>query len=88
MFSVVIPTFNREKLLERALNSVIEQSEKGFEIIVVDNVSTDNTKTIVSQIIAKHKRFKIRYIYQENSGSPAGAVTPRLITRVWNGYHF
>ena len=43
-FSVIIPTFNREKLLIKALNSVLSQNYQNFEIIIVDNFSTDQTE--------------------------------------------
>jgi len=42
--SVIIPTYNRKKLLIETLTSVFEQEYKDFEIIVVDDGSTDNTK--------------------------------------------
>jgi len=68
--SVIIPTFNRSQLLERALNSVLSQSFNDFEIIVIDDASTDKT---IEQL---QKNFKqeikmgiIRYIRnEENKG--------------------
>ncbi|MDJ0955568.1 MAG: glycosyltransferase [Arenicellales bacterium] len=61
--SVVIPTFNREKLLCRALDSVVAQSLQPFEIIVVDDGSTDSTQTIV-----KNGYKEVVYIFQPNRG--------------------
>ena len=58
--SVIIPTYNREKLLMRAIQSVLNQTFKDFEIIVVDDSSRDNTKEVVKSI--KDKRIK--YIYK------------------------
>lgn len=46
-FSVVIPTYNRAELLERAIISVLNQSFQDFEIIIIDNNSTDNTLDVV-----------------------------------------
>ncbi len=69
--SVIIPTYNREKLLHRALASVIKQSLSCDEIIVVDDGSVDGSRMLVSQIAAQSP-VKVRYIYQENKG-PAAA---------------
>ena len=60
--SVIIPTYNREKFLEIAIESVLNQSYKKFELIVVDDGSTDNT----SQILKKYSN--ITELYQKNSG--------------------
>ena len=61
VFSVVIPTFNRAHTLPRAIESVLNQSFKDFELIVVDDGSTDDTQRIV-------ERYPVQYFYQENSG--------------------
>ena len=65
--SVIIPTFNYGKYIEKAIDSVLSQTYKDFEIIVVDDGSTDNTKEIIE---TKYKD-KVRYFYQENKGAPA-----------------
>jgi len=70
-FSVVIPAYNREKELPKCIESVLSQTYKNFEIIVVDNGSTDNSKNIVQSYINQDSRVK--YFWQENSGSPAGS---------------
>lgn len=56
--------------LPRAIDSVIEQTHKNWELIVVDDGSTDNTSQIIGNYIKQNKRIK--YIYQKNSGGPAG----------------
>jgi len=61
--SVIIPTYNREKALGRAIDSVLEQTCGDFEIIVVDDGSTDGTREVVGAY-----RERVRYIYQENEG--------------------
>ena len=57
--SVVIPVYNEEKYIKNCLESLMKQEEKPDEIIVVDNVSTDNTTNIIKnykdiKIIKKH----------------------------------
>jgi glycosyltransferase involved in cell wall biosynthesis len=61
--SVIIPTYNNARYIKRAIDSLLEQSIKDFEIIVVDDGSTDDTKDIVSAY-----GNSIKYIYQENKG--------------------
>ncbi len=69
--SVVIPTYNRAKLLARALQSVLDQRLPCDEIIVVDDGSTDFTNDSVRQFAAD-SLVKVRYLHQENRG-PAAA---------------
>lgn len=61
--SVVIAAYNAEKYIQRAIDSVLAQSRRAEEIIVVDDGSTDNTGEVV-----KRYGSKVRYIYQENAG--------------------
>lgn len=65
--SVIIPTYNREKFLKRAIESVLKQTFQDFELIIVDDGSTDETKKTVESF----QSDKIKYIYQENSGGGA-----------------
>lgn len=78
--SVIIPTYNRVKLLPEALDSVLNQTYRDFEIIIVDDGSMDNTKEIVESYINLQTRqpvnpLTIRYIYQENKGPAAARNT-------------
>lgn len=57
MISVIIPTFNREKTILRALESVQNQTYKDLEIIVVDDASTDNTADSLSKIEDKRVKY-------------------------------
>jgi glycosyltransferase involved in cell wall biosynthesis len=66
--SVIVPTYNRSELLPRAINSILNQTFKDFELIIVDDGSTDNTKKIIEKYSENDSRIK--YIYQENSGGP------------------
>lgn len=63
-FSVVIPLYNKEKHIKRALNSVLKQSYNNFEIIIVNDGSTDNSLNEVKKI----NDSRIRLITQDNSG--------------------
>ena len=69
--SVVIPCYNYAYYLPEAVESVINQTYQNFEIIIVNDGSTDNTREVADQIIANHPARKIRLINQENSGQPA-----------------
>jgi len=69
--SVVIPLYNKEAEIERALRSVVEQSLAPREIIVVDDGSTDNSRLIVERLVAEHPEAGIRLITQPNSGVSA-----------------
>ena len=51
-FSVVIPSYNQSIFIEKAINSVLRQTFKNYEIIVIDNYSTDNTKSILDKYIS------------------------------------
>lgn len=62
-FSIVIPTYNRENIITTTIKSVLNQTFNNYEIIIVDDGSTDNTKNIVSEI----KDDRIKYIYQKNA---------------------
>lgn len=67
VFSIIIPTFNRADLLPRAIQSVLAQTFTDFELIVVDDGSTDNTREITQYI----KDARLRYVYQKNKGVSA-----------------
>lgn len=70
-FSIIIPTYNRAHLLPKAIQSVIEQSFTNWELIIVDDGSTDNTKEVISNF----KDVRIKYIYQSNQERSAARNT-------------
>jgi len=70
MVSVVIPVYNAGPAIRRAIDSVLAQSFTDYEIIVVDDGSTDNTEELV-----KKYGSKVKYIYQENSGRSSARNT-------------
>jgi glycosyltransferase involved in cell wall biosynthesis len=65
--SVVIPTFNRARVLERAIESVLIQDFRDFELIVVDDGSTDSTREILEKV-ANCEGERVRCVFQENRG--------------------
>lgn len=64
--SVIIPVYNVEKYLERCLDSVLAQTFQDFEVICVNDGSTDNSLEILQQYVQKDERVKI--LNQENKG--------------------
>ncbi|MFH2124821.1 MAG: glycosyltransferase family A protein [Pseudomonadota bacterium] len=69
--SVIIPTYNREAFLGRAIRSVLRQTLACSEILVIDDGSTDQTVALVSSL-REHSVIPIHFFYQENMG-PAAA---------------
>lgn len=65
MFSIIIPTYNNASEISRALNSILEQTYENWELIIVDDGSTDDTQAILKPYL-KDKRVK--YVYQFNQG--------------------
>lgn len=64
LVSVVMPTYNGSKFIAGAIDSILSQTYKNFEFIIVDDGSTDNT----SELIKSFKDDRIKYIFQENKG--------------------
>ena len=63
-FAVVIPTFNRSDRLSHALRSVLAQTTSDFEVVVVDDGSTDDTQHVVKSFDSP----RLTYVRQENAG--------------------
>jgi glycosyltransferase involved in cell wall biosynthesis len=63
MFSIIIPSYNRANHLPKAIESVLAQSFTDWELIIVDDGSTDNTR----ELVASYNDPRIKYIYQENA---------------------
>jgi len=67
--SIIVPVFNVEKYLKKCLDSIINQAFQNFELILVDDGSTDNSGKICDEYKIKDKRVKV--IHQENKGLSA-----------------
>lgn len=65
--SVIIPAYNQAHFIGRAIQSVLDQTYQDFEIIVVDDGSTDNT----AEVVHGFEDSRIRYLFQENQGLSA-----------------
>jgi glycosyltransferase involved in cell wall biosynthesis len=68
--SVIIPTYNRSAIVPRAIESVLQQTYPDYELIVVDDGSTDDTRERLEEYAAR-----IQYIYQPNRGVSAAQNT-------------
>lgn len=66
LFSVIIPVYNSEKFIRRCINSILEQTYQKFEVIVIDDGSTDSTSKILKNFSEEDARIKV-YKF-DNSG--------------------
>lgn len=79
LFSIVIATYNRGHLLKRALNSLLQQTEKNWEAWIIDDGSTDQTEKITSSYL---KQFSnIHYHKQANQGEAKAKNTGIKVSR-------
>jgi len=74
LISVVIPTYNRAEKMARAVLSAVKQAYSHWEVIVVDDGSTDHTKDKIIELQSQHPD-KIHYVVQANAGPAAARNT-------------
>ena len=67
MITVFTPTYNRKKELENLYVSLLNQTDKDFEWLIIDDGSTDDTKKFISKL-KKENKINVKYIYKENGG--------------------
>jgi len=74
LISIIIPTFNRCKYLQKTLESVVVQNidDDLYEILVINNNSTDHTQKVIDKYIRDYKNLAIRYIFEPISGLLSG----------------
>ena len=65
-FSVIIPTYNRKEFLKKAINSVLEQTEKDWELLIVDDGSSDGSQPLKEEI-AKEEKAKEEIVKEEKA---------------------
>ena len=67
-FSIIIPAYNVHEYVEKAINSVLEQDFKNYELIVVNDASTDNTAEVVKKYEEKFDNVKL-ITHKDNKAS-------------------
>ena len=67
LVSIILPTYNREKYLNRSIDSVLNQTYKNWELLIIDDGSNDKTLLIVKSYLNKFPN--IRYFFHENRGA-------------------
>ena len=65
--SIIVPVYNQEKYLSKCLDNILEQTYKNFELICVDDGSTDNSQNILKKYEKLDGRVEV--LYQKNSGA-------------------
>lgn len=75
--SIILPTYNRDNLIARSIKSILNQSYQDFELIIVDDGSTDNTPKIVKKL--KRKDERIRYLKHEKNHGAAKARNTGIV---------
>ena len=89
LVSILITTFNRRKLLDRALKSVLMQTFTNYEIFVIDDHSEDDTPIFMKKMLKKFKN--IQYIYnKENMASKGGdkSIFKKFVTEISEAKYF
>ena len=73
--SFITPTYNDAESIVETMESVVNQTYKNWEMIIVDDGSTDNTKQVVENYIKERNVDKIKYVYQENGDQLNAIIT-------------
>ncbi|MGN1053427.1 MAG: glycosyltransferase family A protein, partial [Candidatus Scatosoma sp.] len=68
MITVFTPTYNRGYIIHKLYASLLNQTDKNFEWLVIDDGSTDDTERYFTRLLKQKNPFTVRYIKQENGG--------------------
>lgn len=68
LITIFTPTYNRKRLIENLYQSLLAQTQKKFEWLIIDDGSTDDTELFFKELIARQQPFPIRYLKQTNGG--------------------
>ncbi len=83
--SIIIPVYNKEKYISQTLESVLAQTYKNIEIVIVDDGSKDNTASIIDNYSKKYSSVKV--IHQENSGVTTARINGiKAASGEWIGF--
>ena len=66
--SVIIPTYNEKEYISKCIQSLILQTEKNLEILIVDDGSTDGTQKVIEKILTTYKNLQIKIFFQNHKG--------------------
>lgn len=79
MVSIIVPCYNGEKFIKRCFNSILNQSYKKIQLIIVNDGSTDNSESIILEYKDKfiENGIEFEYLYKENGG-PSSAINEGL----------
>lgn len=86
LLSIIIPVYNVEDYLEECLDSILSQDFYDYEVILVDDVSTDRSGDICNKYVEKHSNFKV--IHLKSKGLPGGARNIGLQNAIGEYVHF
>ena len=79
IISIIVPIYNAEVYLNRCLDSILEQTFQDFEVLMIDDGSTDGSANICNSYVEQDKR--LLYIYQDNSGPDIARKTGTINSR-------